>query len=185
MAGSSSGIVAGLTVAAVATVGFLAYQASASVPAGLGSSARASAAPAVAASKVPRDKKNPTALPAGSGKGERVVYSVDDDRVWLVAENDKVNRTFKVTPGTVDPPTGTYPVSSRSNAITGTDGTPIQHVVRFTNADNVAIGFSVAVSGATDEPDPMNKSGGIRESPDDGKAMWEFATIGQSIVVIR
>jgi hypothetical protein len=58
-------------------------------------------------------------------------------------------------------------------------------VVRFTNADNVAIGFSVAVSGATDEPDPMTKSGGIRESPEDGKAMWEFATIGQRIVVIR
>ncbi|WP_327401893.1 hypothetical protein OG194_18125 [Streptomyces sp. NBC_01288] len=186
MAGSSSGIVAGLTVAAVATVGFLAYQASATVPPGLADKARASASPAaVATSKAPRDKKNPAALPAGSGKGERVVYSVDDDRVWLVAENNKVNRTFKVTPGTVDPPTGTYPVTSRSNAITGTDGTPIQHVVRFTNADNVAIGFSAAVSGATDAPDPTTKSGGIRESSEDGAAMWEFATIGQSIVVIR
>ncbi|MEV8537439.1 hypothetical protein [Streptomyces sp. NPDC051572] len=187
MAGSSSGIVAGLTVAAVATVGFLAYQASATVPAGLGDTgAAASASPAAAAAKkAPRDKKNPAALPAGSGKGERVVYSVDDDRVWLVAENNKVNRTFKVTPGTVDPPTGTYPVTSRSNSITGTDGTPIQHVVRFTNADNVAIGFSAAVSGATDDPDPTTKSGGIRESIEDGAAMWEFATIGQSIVVIR
>jgi hypothetical protein len=185
MAGSSSGIVAGLTVAALATVGFLAYQASATVPAGLEDTARASAPPAVAASKVPRDKKNPTALPAGSGKGERVVYSVDDDRVWLVAENNKVNRTFKVTPGTVDPATGSYAVTSRSNAITGTDGTPIQHVVRFTNTDNVAIGFSAAVSGTTDAPDPTTKSGGIRESIEDGAAMWEFATIGQSIVVIR
>ena len=96
MAGSSAGIVTGLTVAAVATVGFLAYQASATVPAGMGDAAHASAAPAaVAAKKAPRDKRNPAALPAGSGRGERVVYSVDDDRVWLVAENNKVTRTFK------------------------------------------------------------------------------------------
>ncbi|MET7483235.1 hypothetical protein [Streptomyces sp. NPDC005538] len=184
MAGSSSGIVAGLTVAALATVGFLAYQASANAPAGLGSAAHASAAP-VATSKAPRDKKNPAALPAGSGRGERVVYSVDDDRVWLVAGNDKVNRTFKVTPGTVDPTLGTYAVTSRSNAIIGTDGTPIQHVVRFTNANGVAIGFSAAVSGTTEEPDPTAKSGGIRESLEDGAAMWEFATIGQPVVVIH
>ncbi len=94
-------------------------------PARDGDAAHASAAPAaVAAKKAPRDKKNPAALPTESGSGERVVYSVDDDRVWLVAENNKVTRTFKVTPGTVDPPTGTYPVTSRSNAILGTDGTP-------------------------------------------------------------
>ncbi|MER7926338.1 hypothetical protein ABTY96_24860 [Streptomyces sp. NPDC096057] len=184
MAGSSAGIVAGLTVAAVATVGFLAYQASATVPAGMGDTAHASTAP-MAAKKAPRDTRNPAALPAGSGRGERVVYSVDDDRVWLVAENDKVTRTFKVTPGTVDPPTGTYPVTSRSNAIVGTDGTPIQHVVRFTNAKGVAIGFSAPVSGETAAPDPTTKSGGIRESIADGAAMWEFATIGQNIVVIR
>ncbi|MEV0737108.1 hypothetical protein AB0I51_14285 [Streptomyces sp. NPDC050549] len=185
MAGSSSGIVAGLTVAAVATVGFLAYQASASVPPGLGSTARASAPPAVATTKAPRDRKNPGALPAGSGKGERVVYSLDDDRVWLVAKNNKVNRTFEVTPGTVDPTLGSYWVTSRSNAVTGTDGTPIQHVVRFTSTDGIAIGFSAAVGGATREPDPTVKSGGIRESVEDGTAMWDFATIGQSVVVIH
>ncbi len=76
-------------------------------------------------------------------------------------------------------------MTSRSNAILGTDGTPIQHVVRFTNAEGVAIGFSAPVSGETAQPDPTTKSGGIRESIADGAAMWEFATIGQNIVVIR
>ncbi|MET7572076.1 hypothetical protein ABZT04_26760 [Streptomyces sp. NPDC005492] len=184
MAGGSAGIVAGLTVAAIATVGFLTYQASANAPGGVGNTAHTSAAP-VATSKAPRDKQNPAALPADSGRGERVVYSVDDDRVWLVAEDNRVNRTFKVTPGTVDPTTGSYAVTSRSNAIIGTDGTPIQHVVRFANTDGVAIGFSVPVSGTTQQPDPTTKSGGIRESPADGAAMWEFATIGQPVVVIR
>jgi len=185
VAGGSSGFVLGLTTAALASVGFLAYQASASVPADLAGPQKSSK-PSVAASKAPRDKKNPVALPAGSGTGERVVYSVDDDRVWLVGEHNKVNRTFKVSPGRIDPSLGSYAVTSRSNAITGTDGTPVEHVVRFATADGVAIGFSAAVeNAASPTPGPNVRTGGIRESRPDGEAMWLFATIGQPVVVIR
>lgn len=185
MASSSSGYVAGLTVAAVATVGFLAYQASASVPDAL-AGARAGASPSAKPTKAPRDRKNPTALPGDSGTGERVVYSVDDDRVWLVSEKNKVQRTFQVVPGTVDPLPSTYTVTSRSAAITGSDGTPIEHVVRFASNEGVAIGFSAAVDGSTNPPsDPSQKLGGIRETREDATAMWEFATIGETIVVIK
>ncbi|MEU6575076.1 hypothetical protein [Streptomyces sp. NPDC046805] len=184
MAGTSSGIVAGLTAAAVATVGFLAFQASADAPAHLSGRPGPSASRAAAA-KAPRDKRHPTALPRLSGKGERVVYSVDDDRVWLVGENNKVQRTFKVIPGNVDPVPGTYPVMSRSNAVTGTDGTPVEHVVRFTTVGEVVIGFSAAVDGSAPLPDPTLKTGGVRETRRDGLAMWNFATIGVPIVVIR
>ncbi|MDQ0992524.1 hypothetical protein [Streptomyces sp. V3I7] len=184
MAGTSSQIVAGLTAAAVTTVGFLAYQASANVPAGLGGKARPSASPA-AAVKAPRDKRHPDALPSGSGKGERVVYSVDDDRVWLVGETNRVQRTFKVTPGSVDPAPGSYAVMSRSNAITGTDGTPVEHVVRFTTVGDVVVGFSAAVGETAGQADSSTKTGGIRETRTDGDAMWNFATIGVPVVVIR
>ncbi|BAC72683.1 hypothetical protein AQJ43_22890 [Streptomyces avermitilis] len=184
MAKGSSGFVAGLTVAAVAVVGFLAFQASANVPDTLGRSAT-SKSPSAVKSKAPRDKKNPVALPADSGKGERVVYSIDDDRVWLVGANNKVQRTFKVTPGTVDPLPATYAVTSRSNAVSGSDGTPIEHVVRFASNEGVTIGFSAAVDGSTPAPVPTKKLGGIRESRADGDAMWEFATISQKVVVIN
>ncbi|MFE6175770.1 hypothetical protein [Streptomyces sp. NPDC056464] len=186
MAASSSGIVAGLTALALATVGFLAFRASATVPAEL-SRPRAAGSLDVSMSKVPRDKKEPDALPAGSGAGQRVVYSVDDDRVWLVDGAGKVKRTFRVTPGSVDPPTGVYAVTSRSNAVTGTDGAPIEHVVRFATMDNVTIGFSAAVKSASPLPDPNPtlRTGGIRESQADGNAMWDFATIGRAVVVIR
>ncbi|MEG3629374.1 hypothetical protein [Streptomyces poriticola] len=184
MAGSSSGIVAGLTTAALVTVGVLAYQASANVPAGLGRP-HATASPAPGASKAPRDSRNPTALPAGSGTGERVVYSLDDDRVWLVGAGDKVQRTFEVTPSAVDPPPGTYAVTSRSNRVTGSDGVPVEHVVRFADVKGVVVGFSAAVDGSTAEPDPRLRTGGIRESRADGEAMWQFATIGEKVVVIR
>ncbi|MET8244739.1 hypothetical protein ABZV31_10155 [Streptomyces sp. NPDC005202] len=176
---------AGLTAAAVAAVGFLAYRAQASVPESLGGRPGPRATPAASATKAPRDKKNPAALPQGSGTGERVVYSVDDDRVWLVGAGSRVENTFKVTPGSVDPLPGTYAVTSRSNAVTGTDGTPIEHVVRFTSVSGVVIGFSAAVDGSTPTPAPTVKTGGIRESRADGEAMWMFATIGQKVVVIR
>ncbi|MDF3301122.1 hypothetical protein [Streptomyces tropicalis] len=183
MAGSSSGLVAALTAAAVATVGFLAYRAEATVPPGLAGKPGASATPV--ATKAPRDRQHPTALPGGSGSGERVVYSVDDDRVWLVSAGNRVENTFKVFPGTVDPVPGTYAVMSRSNAVTGTDGAPIEHVVRFAEHGGVVIGFSAAVDGALPTPDPAVRTGGVRESRTDGEAMWMFATVGQKVVVIR
>ncbi len=183
MPSSSAVIVTGLTAAALATVGVLAYQASANVPADLGR-AHASSSPAPGASKAPRDRTHPDALPAGSGRGERVVYSVDDDRVWLVGAGDRVRRTFEVTPSTVDPAPGTYTVTSRANRITGSDGVPVEHVVRFASAQGVVIGFSAAVDGSTAKPHPGERTGGIRESREDGDAMWNFATIGQQVVVV-
>ncbi|MEV5980019.1 hypothetical protein [Streptomyces sp. NPDC052114] len=181
MSRSSSGFVAGLTAAAVAAVGFLAYQASASVPDDLGK--RPDTSPSASA-RSPKDKKNPTAVPAESGTGKRVVYSLGDDRVWLVEESGKAQLTYQVTPGTVDPAPGTYRVSSRSGTVTGTDGVPIEHVVRFTTVDGITVGFSAAVDGSTPKPDPEKKTGGIRESRAHGNAMWEFAGISQKVVVV-
>ncbi|MEU0597766.1 hypothetical protein ABZ484_05850 [Streptomyces sp. NPDC006393] len=188
MARSSSGFVAGLTAAALATVGFLGYRAQASVPPGLSGGHGSTASPTPTPTKAPRDQRHPAALPAGSGTGERVVYSVDDDRVWLVSASGRVESTFTVDPGSVDPLPGTYAVTSRSKAVTGTDGIPVEHVVRFTTVNGVVIGFSAAVpasSGSAPTPDTSVKTGGIRESRTDGEAMWMFATIGQKVVVIR
>jgi hypothetical protein len=176
--------VAGLTAAAVAVVGFLAYQASAHVPDTLGKP-QVKKSPTASASKPPRGQNGPAALPGASGTGERVVYSIGDDRVWLVGADNKVQRTFKVTPGTVDPLPGTYAVTSRSAAATGSDGTPVEHIVRFAANQGVVIGFSAAVDGSTPSPDAGKKLGGIRESRTDGAAMWEFATIKQKIIVVN
>lgn len=184
MAASSSGIVAGLTAAALATVGYLAHQAAQTLPAGMGRAAQAGAAPAAGTSKEPHVKRDPSALPSDSGKGARVVYSLRGDRVWLVAEDEAVSRTFEVEPSAVDPAPGSYSVTSRSNAVTGSDGVPVEHVVRFADVDGVVIGFSAAVGGAT-APAPKVRTGGIRESRADGDAMWRFATIGRKVVVVR
>ncbi|RFU87632.1 hypothetical protein DY218_05030 [Streptomyces triticagri] len=181
MSRSSSGFVAGLTAVALAAVGFLAYQASANVPDQLGKDRPEASA---SSSKTPAEKSDPKALPAESGSGARVVYALDSDRVWLVGSRNKVQRTFEVTPSTVDPLPGKYAVTSRSGTITGSDGVPIEHVVRFANNEGVAIGFSAAVDGSTASPDPEKKTGGIRESRADGSAMWKFAEIGRPVIVV-
>lgn len=183
MSRSSSGWVTGLTAAAVAAVGFLAYQASASVPDDLGAPG-GDKAPSGTASHAPHHKPDPNALPAHSGTGQRVVYGLGADRVWLVGADGRVQRTFAVTPSTVDPAPGTFRVTSRSLATVGSDGRPIEHVVRFASVDGVTVGFSAAVDGSTPKPDPGSKTGGIRESRADGAALYKFADVGEPIVVV-
>ncbi|MEU3060106.1 hypothetical protein AB0P12_19580 [Streptomyces subrutilus] len=183
MARSSSGIVAGLTAAAIVAVGFLGYQASATAPA---APVRAVAPPTPAPSPpaAKQDPAKPAPVPEGSGTGVRVVYSVGQKRVWLVGEATQPVKSFTVVPSTVHPKPGSYPVSSRSGAVTGSDGVPIEHVVRFASTDGVAVGFSARADGQTPEPDPSKKTGGIRMTRADGDAMWAFATINSKIVVV-
>ncbi|MEU9376665.1 hypothetical protein AB0D94_23240 [Streptomyces sp. NPDC048255] len=184
MARSSSGIVAGLTAAAIAVVGFLGYQASATAPTPPPKAAEQAPAPAGSQAPVKQDPAKPVPVPADSGTGERVVYSVGQKRVWLVGAAGQEPKSFTVVPSTVHPKPGSYSVTSRSGAVTGSDGVPIEHVVRFASPDGVVVGFSARVDGATPEPDPNRKTGGIRMSRADGDAMWAFATISAKVVVV-
>lgn len=184
VARSSSGLVAGLTAAALAGVVFLAYQASANMPDNLAAPGSQSPAPSVSASGSPEAKPaDPLAVPADSGTGARVVYALADRRVWLVDDKGEP-RTFTVMPSTVDPKPGTYAVTSRSGKVAGSDGTPIEHVVRFATVGGVSIGFSAAVDGSMASPDPSKKTGGVRMKRADGDAMWKFAAIGARVVVV-
>ncbi|MFJ1567623.1 hypothetical protein ACIOG8_25975 [Streptomyces erythrochromogenes] len=186
MARSSSGIVAGLTAAAIAAVGFLGYQASATAPAHPPQAVAQEPAPAASpAAAGKQDPAKPVPVPEGSGTGVRVVYSVGQKRVWLVGDAAQQQlKSFSVMPSTVHPKPGTYLVGSRSGSVTGSDGVPIEHVVRFATQEGVAVGFSARVDGATPEPDPKKKTGGIRMSRADGEAMWAFATISSKVVVV-
>ncbi|MEU8879837.1 hypothetical protein ACFC8F_05400 [Streptomyces hydrogenans] len=187
MARSSSGFVAGLTAAAVAVVAFLAYQASASVPTDLADQPRTpgTVAPSASASAgTKKPAKNPLAVPASSGTGERVVYALKDRRVWLVDGKNKALRTFTVAPSSVSPEPGAYAVTSRSGSVRGSDGVQIEHVVRFATVEDVTVGFSAALDGSMPAADPAKKTGGIRMKRADGDAMWTFASIGAKVVVV-
>ncbi|GGU88027.1 hypothetical protein GCM10010211_62940 [Streptomyces albospinus] len=189
MPAKSSTIVTALTAAALVAIGVLGYQASASASAPL--TAVRGDGPATDRKPPAHDQAGkkepgpaPAPVPAASGTGKRVVYGLGAKRVWLVGADGKAQRTFPVTPSTVSPAPGAYAVTSRSVSVTGSDGVAIEHVVRFATVNGVVVGFSAAVDGSTPAPDGAKKTGGIRESRDDGKALWDFALRGAKIVVV-
>lgn len=117
---------------------------------------------------------DPNALPAGSGTGRRIVYSVSKAKIWLVdaaGGKDSVQRVNQVVPGTLTPSTGTYKVSSYSQGNRGGDGVSVQYVVIWGSK----YGFD-AVSGVSGlPPKPTRTTGAVRMSQDDALALWAFA----------
>ena len=74
----------------------------------------------------------------------RIVFDQSDQRVWLVDDDETVERTYLVSGSlydNLDP--GTYSVYSRSEQAWGIDDSgTMQYFVRFTEGDNgAAIGF--------------------------------------------
>ena len=184
--GSSSAgvVVAGLTAASFAVIGFFAYQADAAQDRAEAHRPRTPGSSSQDASER-RAKQRERALPARSGRGERIVYALGRDRVWLVGANEKVKRTYRVGPSSVDPEPGAYKVQSRAPHVTGSDGVPVENVVRFTAIQGTTVGFSAALDGSMPKQDRTKKTGGIREHRADGEALWLFATIGTPVVVVR
>ncbi|MGA5820418.1 hypothetical protein ACPC54_21445 [Kitasatospora sp. NPDC094028] len=182
-------VVTGLTLGALAAVSLLAFQAN-------GAQDRAGGAKPVAStsaaggptSAAPSASATPTAptLPASSGSGTRVVYSVSGHFVWLIdpKKNPQVTAAFPVAPGSVEPTPGSYSVYSRAQSGTGTDQKQIEHVVRFAQQNGVVFGFSSAVDGSTPTTDPKGKTGGIRSSRPNGQLLWDFAPNGTKVVVV-
>ncbi len=143
----------------------------------------------------PGERRRVTAadlLPADSGSGRRVVFSEEQQRVWLVGGQGTVRRTYLVSGSVTDNlDPGTYPVYSRSlNAIGIDDSGTMQYFVRFTQGDTgAAIGFhDIPVDDGSrvqtvDQLGTPTSHGCIRQRTSDAQAMWEFAALGTTVVV--
>ncbi|MFE6285797.1 hypothetical protein [Streptomyces sp. NPDC057877] len=178
--------VTGLTAGAVVAVAVLAVQAERG-PQPIASATPRPTASAPADSKPSADPSEaaPAPVPDDSGTGRRVVYSLGEKRVWLVDASDSARRTFAVWPGTVSPDPGSYAVSSRNEATTGSDGVEIENIVYFTAKSGVFIGFSNALDGSSPPPPAEGaQTGGIRMRAADGDALWAFGTAGTTVVVV-
>ncbi|RKN47241.1 hypothetical protein D7294_00860 [Streptomyces hoynatensis] len=181
-----------MTASALAVVAFFAYQASgADEPAaGPATPPSDSASPSAEGDGSGGEAGEEPALPADSGEGRRVVYSLGQQRVWLVEESEDgtgeaVAGTFEVFPSSVSPEPGEYHVSSRTEQGTGSDGVPIEHSVVFdTNPEGVVFGFSAALDGSAPDPNAEQRTGGIRQTREDGSATWDFASEGTTVVVV-
>ncbi|WP_042401151.1 hypothetical protein [Streptacidiphilus carbonis] len=180
-------VVTTLTASALALVTVLALQAksSANVTSAASGKPGASASAAAGGSAKAGASPKPAAVPAHSGTGKRVVYSLGAKRVWLVEAAGTASRTFTVQPSTVSPSTGTYNVYSHSSGTTtGSDGVQIKNVVIFAERGSTVFGFSSATDGTTAAPNPAKKTGGIRETLGDGQALYDFTVDGSKVVVV-
>ena len=134
-----------------------------------------------------------TALPAGTGTGRRIVFDQSAQRVWLVSGGKKVDRTYLVSGSVSDNlHPGTYSVYSRSEQAWGIDDSgTMRWFVRFTQGDTgAAIGFHDI---PIDDGKPVQTQaqlgtpqshGCIRQKESDAKALWAFAPIGTTVVVV-
>ena len=153
-------------------------------------SAVPSAAPAPTAPAV--EQPDDVAVPLDSGEGRRIVFSESQQRVWLVGDDETVERTYLVSGSVYDNlEPGTYAVYSRSEQAWGIDDSgSMRYFVRFTEGDNGgAIGFhDIPVS----DGEPVQSRtllgtpqshGCIRQRRADAVALWDFAPIGTEVVV--
>jgi L,D-transpeptidase catalytic domain len=138
-------------------------------------------------------KVNTPTLPADSGSGRRVVFAMGEQRVWLVgAEDDAVQRTYLVSGSVSDNlKPGTYSVYSKSIDAVGIDDSgTMKYMVRFAHGPNAAIGFHdiPVLHGATvqtrDQLGTPQSHGCIRQWRPDAKALWDFAPVGTTVVVV-
>ena len=131
------------------------------------------------------------AVPEGSGHGRRIVFSQSLQRVWLVAANDDVERTYLVSGSRTDNlHPGTYAVYSRSEQAYGIDDSgTMKYFVRFTHGENAAIGFhdipvldgkKLQTRAQLGTP---RSHGCIRQWRPDAIALWRFAPVGTTVVV--
>ena len=133
----------------------------------------------------------PPPLPADSGEGRRVVFSVGGQRMWWVDESGTAIRTSPVSGREATPQLGTFQVYSRTEKATGLDGSKMDHFVRFTKGPNGwAIGFhgiptmdGVPVQTEEQLGQPLSH-GCIRQSAEDAAFTWEFLPVGATVVVV-
>ncbi|MCX6396505.1 MAG: L,D-transpeptidase [Propionibacteriales bacterium] len=164
-------------------------------PVGAATAEAEQARPEVAAKQapvVPAAPVDDNALPAGSGTGRRVVFSMEEQRVWLVNSQNKMLATYLVSGSlTNNLQRGTYDVYSRSRWAVGIDDSGVmQYFVRFTRGKNAPIGFH---SIPTKNGDPLQTEkqlgtpqshGCIRQRLVDAERLWNFAPVGTEVVVV-
>lgn len=132
-------------------------------------------------------------LPSASGEGRRIVFDQSDQRVWLVDDDDVVERTYLVSGSTHDNlRPGSYHVESKTRNANAFDGSgTMEYFVRFATGRNAPIGFHTVpvdhdgkLEQTRDQLGSPQSAGCVRQWMNDAVALWDFAPVGTSVVVI-
>ncbi len=134
-------------------------------------------------------------LPAHSGAGRRIVYSMAmPQHVWVVDGRGRVVRQFAVAGRTDRPGAGTYRVFSKSlRGVSSTYGVTFRHMIRFAHGASAAIGFhsipryrdGYLVHPASMLGLPVGWGGCPHLTERDARWLYSWAGIGTKVVVVR
>lgn len=131
-------------------------------------------------------------LPGDSGEGRRIVFDQSDQRVWLVDDDDVVERTYLVSGSRLDNlHAGSYHVESRTRHANAFDGSgTMEYFVRFATGRNAPIGFHTVpldhdgrLEQTRDQLGTRQSAGCVRQWANDAVALWEFAPVGTKVIV--
>lgn len=131
-------------------------------------------------------------VPADSGEGRRVVFDQGDQRVWLVNDDESVERTYPVSGSRFDNlKTGTYAVQSMTRHATAFDASgTMEYFVRFATGFSEPIGFHSVPRDNEGKLEQTKKqlgtplsAGCVRQWEPDAIALWDFAPVGTAVVV--
>ena len=131
--------------------------------------------------------------PFDSGSGRRLVYSVEQQRVWWIDEHDVVVNSYLVSGRANTPRPGHYQVFSKSRHTTSLNGASrMEFMVRFTWGNSAAIGFhSIPVDRrgrplqSEAELGQYRSAGCIRQRYADAAGLYDFAQVGTAVVVVK
>ena len=130
--------------------------------------------------------------PAGSGTGRRIVFDQSDQRVWLVENDESVERSYLVSGSRFDNlQPGTYSVQSKQRQATSFDYTgTMEYFVRFATGYSAPIGFHAIpvynngeMEQTVDQLGTALSAGCVRQEKSDAKYLWDWAPIGTKVVV--
>jgi hypothetical protein len=129
-------------------------------------------------------------LPPNSGFGRRIVYSNSQQRVWTVEANDVVSHTFLVSGRHGLPPAGIHHVYSKVPTSPSGDLT-LPWTLRFaisSSGNPIDFhGIPLRPDGSPIEDDSLlgtpQSHGCVRMNQGDAKVLWDWATVGTTVVV--
>jgi len=130
--------------------------------------------------------------PEHSGTGQRIVYALAEQRIWLINADDSVFDSYLVSGKAGTPRPGDYSVYSKSrNAFAAHDGITMDHMVRFAHGKTLAIGFHsipIYANGrpmqTVDELGSYRSAGCVRQRNDQAERLYNWAPLGTPVLVV-
>lgn len=133
------------------------------------------------------------ALPPGSGTGRRIVYGNQRQRVWILEADGTLRDSYLVSGRRNVPNPGVYHVYSKSERTwAGHGGITMNHMVRFAWGTRLSIGFHSIPRYAGGRPmqtedqlGTFQSAGCVRQADDKAEALYHWARVGDTVVVVE